>query len=43
MRSRPRPDVIYARWSLAAGALGSIGVVVYGAFLLWMLWVTFRR
>ena len=43
MRSRPRPDVIYARWSLAAGTLGSIGVVVYGAFLLWMLWVMFRR
>jgi len=43
MRARPRPDVIYARWSLAAGALGSIGVVVYGTFLLWMLWVMFRR
>lgn len=43
MRERPRPDVIYARWSLAAGALGSIGVVVYGTFLLWMLWVMFRR
>lgn len=41
MRSRPRPDVIYERWSVAAGALGSIGVVVYGAFLLWMLWTLF--
>ena len=43
MRSRPRPDVIYERWAFAAGTLGSIGVVVYGAFLLWMLWTVFRR
>jgi hypothetical protein len=43
MRSRPRADVIYARWSFAAGALGSVGMVVYGAFLLWMLWTLFRH
>lgn len=43
MRARPRPDVIYERWAFAAGALGSVGVVVYGAFLLWMLWTVFRR
>jgi len=43
MRMRPRPDVIYERWAFAAGTLGSVGVVVYGAFLLWMLWTVFRR
>jgi hypothetical protein len=41
MQSRPRPDVIYARWSVAAGTLGSIGVTVYGAFVLWLLWTLF--
>ncbi|HEU4665495.1 MAG TPA: hypothetical protein VFS55_15810 [Dokdonella sp.] len=43
MRARPRPGVIYERWAYAAGALGTVGVVVYGAFLLWVLWSVFRR
>lgn len=43
MRARPRPEIIYARWSVAAGTLGSVGVMVYGAFLLWMLWTLFLR
>ena len=42
-RPSPWPDVIYERWSVAAGTLGSIGAVVYGAFLLWMLWTLFVR
>ena len=41
MRERPRPDVIYQRWSLAAGTLGTVGVIIYGAFLMWMLWTLF--
>ncbi|HEY6941570.1 hypothetical protein [Dokdonella sp.] len=43
MRDRPRPGVIYDRWAHAARTLGSIGVAVYGAFLLWVLWSAFRR
>lgn len=43
MRTRPRPGVIYGRWAYAANTLGTIGVVVYGAFLLWALWRAFRR
>ncbi len=43
MQSRPRPEVIYERWSRAAGTLGAIGVVVWGFLLLLSLWVLFRR
>jgi len=41
MQARPRPDVIYARWSFAASTLGSVGVMVYGVFVLWLLWTLF--
>ena len=43
MRERPRPELVYERFAASVSILAMVGMLLFGAYLMWMLCITFRR